>query len=238
MIRQYEKARSLRLRGYSYNEIQKLLGIPKSTQSGWFKKLVLSKEAKERILSRVSQGVLNGLVKRNKAQTHIAKERSKQILNNAKRDIKNLSTRDLFNISLALYWAEGYKRVIKLNGREVTHHPISFTNSDPKMISLFVIFLKKFMDIKDDKIRLSLRLFDRSCEQKVKKYWLQVTKLSYKNFDKVSYVLSKSSQRKRPFNRLPYGTMQVRVGDTLKFYKLMGWMEGLQEGLAHLKEKH
>ena len=72
-----EKALGFRLKGYSYNEINRFLSIPKATLSSWFHDLVLSPEAQKRIASRVSQGVLNGLVRRNKMQTPLAQQRAR-----------------------------------------------------------------------------------------------------------------------------------------------------------------
>jgi hypothetical protein len=60
-------------------------------------------------------------------------------------------------------------------------------------------------------------------------FWVKITALDSSHFDKITYIISKSSQGKRPFNQLPYGTIQVRVNSTEKFHQLMGWIEGLKE---------
>ena len=33
---------------------------------------------------------------------------------------------------------------------------------------------------------------------------------------------------KRPFNRLPFGVIQVRISNTNLFHKIMGWIEGVR----------
>ncbi len=230
----YEKAKQLRSQGYSYNEIYKILGVPKSTQSGWFKDFPLSEEARTRINKKVEVGVLNGLVKRNKAQTLIAQERNNNIFLQAKDSIKNFLLKDLFFVGVALYWAEGYKRPVKIGGREVTHHSISFTNSDGEMIKFFMLFLRKCLEIEESRIRLNLRLFDRKQEKQAIFYWLNVTGLKRESLGKISYVKSLSSQSKRQFNRLPFGTIAVRVSDTKKFHQLIGFIAGVKGKLADL----
>ena len=131
-----EQALKLRLVGKSYNEITRLLEVPKSTLSGWFTGLVLPTHAQERLQKRVAEGSFRGLMKRNKNQTHLARERMRIIRNEGRDDIKFISKNELKMIGLALYWAEGYKRLIKKNGREVTYHPVSLSNSDPELIQI------------------------------------------------------------------------------------------------------
>ena len=59
--------------------------------------------------------------------------------------------------------------------------------------------------------------------------WQKITGLPEKNFGKIYYGISKSSQGKRPFTRLPYGTILIRVNSTNLFHRIMGWIEGLSE---------
>ena len=60
-------------------------------------------------------------------------------------EIKKLSKQDLLLLGASLYWAEGYKKAIIKNGQERSYHAISFSNSDPAMIKIFIEFLKKIL---------------------------------------------------------------------------------------------
>lgn len=231
-----QKSISLRLKGFSYNEINRGLHIPKSTLSNWLSDIVLPDKAKERIAGRVSQGVLNGLIKRNKAQTAIALGRAEKIKKDAKSEIVSFSKRDLLLIGTALYWAEGYKRVKVVKGVEKVNHSISLTNSDPDIIRLFISFLLNVLDVQIEKISVDIRMFEHQKEADVLLYWQRITGLPKSQFNKPQYPISKSSMGKRPFNRLPFGTIQIRVGDTPKFYKIMGWIEALRN-LANFVKK-
>ena len=142
-----KRALALRLNGRSYNEINRLLKIPKSTLSSWFSTLDLPEKAKQRITSRVAQGTLNGLVRRNKLQTVLARERAERIKQESGKDIKKLTESDLRLICAVLYWAEGYKRLKVRGGRILTNHVVSLTNSDPAIVATFITFLKKIQCI-------------------------------------------------------------------------------------------
>lgn len=224
-----QNALKLRLSGKSYNEISSILKIPKSTLSNWFTGLKLSTKAQKRIASRVYQGTLHGLIKRNKQQTHLAIQRARKIRACAEREIKNLSFNELKLIGAALYWAEGYKRSIMRNGRELTYHSVALTNSDPKLITIFLKFLREVCDVADKQIKAEIRIYEHMSEQNLFSFWQKITKLPKENFGKTYYGISKSSQGKRPFNRLPYGTVLIRVNNTNLFHKIMGWIEGLAE---------
>ena len=235
MISLYEKALALRREGQSYNEINKKLGIPKSTLSSWLAKVKLSKKSAERLRRRVAMGTLHGLVKRNKEQTVLAQKRAKDIRTEAIREIPVLSKRDLLLIGTALYWAEGYKRLKVIGGREVTAHPTALTNSDPEIVSTFVTFLKEVLGVVEEKIVVEMRLFKHIDPDEAIAYWMDATKLPRSQFRKPLYPVSSASRGKRPKNRLPYGTVQVIVSDTKLFYRVMGFIDGLKDGLTSLK---
>lgn len=229
MRRDKQKALDLRLKGLSYNEISQRLGISKSTLSGWFSGLSLSTRAQNRIKKRVAEGSLRGLIKKNLKQTHEARKRATVIRKNAARQIKKISKKELRLLGTAIYWGEGYKKSVVKNGKERTFHVISLSNSDPVMIRLFIKFLKDILDVPHEKIRANVRIFEHLNEKKTLHYWQIVTGLPKKSFRKFYYGISKSSLGKRPYNRLPYGTIQIVVGDTKNFYKIMGWIDGIKK---------
>ncbi len=219
----------LRLSGKSYSEIQKVLKrVSKSTLSEWLKDIILSDLAKNKILKRSKEKSFQGLLKRNKNQTTLAIKRRDKIRKLATLEIKDISSKDLFFIGLALYWAEGYKQPIRKNGREVTYHPISLTNSDPNLIKIFLRFLREFCKVPEEKIKIGLRIFKHLNEKEVISFWTKITGIPEKNFQKTYLGISKSSMGKRPYNRLPYGIIQIRINDTNLFHKIMGWIEGIK----------
>jgi len=231
MIKRKDKtiALKLRLSGKSYSEITEALGVPKSTLSGWFSQLELSEKARSRILKRTKQKSLEGLLKRNKNQTKLALKRKLTIQLKAAREIKNISHQNLLFIGISLYWAEGYKRPIIKNSREATYHPVSLTNSDPELIKIYLRFLREICGVPEGRIKADIRIFEHQNEDYLLNFWSKITGIKKEKFGKVYYGISKSSLNKRPFNRLQYGTIQVRVNDTKLFHRIMGWIEGIKK---------
>lgn len=228
------KALKLRLAGNSYNEIQKHLGVPKSTQSGWFKELVLSDSAKARLSSRLRIGG-EVLIRRNKMQTVHAERRAREAQAQGRSRISDFSEHDLLMLGAALYWAEGYKRLSVRDGKQRMSHVISFLNTDPAMICAFIGFLRDCLEIPSERIYLTMRLYPHINELEARCYWSKVTGFSAHSFLRTTTMISAASKGKRPFNRLPYGTLRVSVNDTLKFHHLLGLIEGVKEKSCHAR---
>lgn len=80
----------------------------------------------------------------------------------------------------------------------------------------------------EDKFRVQLSLHDYNGEQKAIKYWSDITKISPNQFLKINYIVSKYSQKLRK-NKLPFGTIQIRICDVKLFHKIMGWIQGVSQ---------
>jgi hypothetical protein len=224
-----EQAIKLRLKGRSYSEIRDELDVPKSTLSGWLSKIVIRSEFKKRIMGRAHKKSLVGLLKRNVNQTNLAQRRARDTRTLASNEVELLFPRDLMVAGIALYWAEGYKRPVIRNGIERTYHVVSLTNSDPALVKIFLRFLREHCKVPNERIRANLRLFPHQNANAIIEFWQKETRILPDNFSKVTYPLSRASAGKRPFNRLEYGVIQVSVGDTALYHRIMGYIDGLQK---------
>lgn len=218
-----------RLKGHSYNEISKLLGVAKSTLSSWLKSLKLSEEAQLKIQNTYKAGYTKGLLKKSKEQTSLAQKQSLEIRTKSALSIKKLSNADLKLIGVALYWGEGYKKLKTINNIQKTWHPLSLSNADPKLIKAYVKFLKVICKIPNEKIRCGVRVYKHQDSQKIITSWSKITGLPIKNFTKPYVGISKSSLSKKDFNTLPLGTIRIDVYDTKLFYTVMGWLDGINK---------
>lgn len=223
------KALKLRLSGKSYGEIKTLLGIPKATLSGWFNGLELPEKAKERLSQRVYQKSVAAILRHNHAQTQIAQENAHRIRNISKAEIAsaNLDNRGLLMIGASLYWAEGYKRPKMVNGKIKTNHPVSLSNSDPGLVKIFLKFLREVCNVPEEKITGEIRVYEHHNKAYLLNFWNKATNISFNRLKTIKNGVSISSQRLRPYNILPYGTIQVRVNSTQLYHRIMGWIEGL-----------
>lgn len=221
------KAYKLRVAGKSYSEIKKLLGIPKATLSGWFKELELPEKARERLTQRAYRKSMAAILKHNHAQTHIAQQNARNIRNCARSEIINLTDKDLLMLGISLYWAEGYKRPKVVKGKIKTSHPVSLSNSDPGLVKIFLRFLREVCNINEEKIKGQIRVYEHHNEAYLLNFWSQTTNIPFERLETYKNGVSISSQRRRPYNILPYGTIQIRVNSTQLYHKIMGWIEGL-----------
>ncbi len=224
-----EQALKLRLGGKSYTEIQRAIGVSKSTLSGWLAQVILSAKLKQEIEARARPKSLAGLLKHNRGQTIKAKSRMLETRRQAAIEIKMLTQKDLLLIGAALYWAEGYKRSKIKNDKEITNHPVSLTNSDPKLVQIFLRFLREYCRVPEESIRADIRIYEHQNAEYLLDYWSSITRIRKEKFGKLYYGISKSSMGKRPFNRLPYGTIQIRVNNTPLFHQIMGWIAGIEK---------
>ena len=107
-----DSAIKLRQRGFSIGEIERRLGIPRSTLSGWLKNIKLTAEQKEKLLQKWKNGLIKarqGAVVWHNAQKA---ERIKEAEKSAKETLKNINLNDKNILELALaflYLGEGSK---------------------------------------------------------------------------------------------------------------------------------
>jgi transcriptional regulator with XRE-family HTH domain len=129
-----EKAIALRRAGLSYTEILKQIRIAKSTLSEWLHSVSLSEYQKQRLTGKKLAAIQKGAdAKRN--QRLIITEK---IMATAAKEIDTVSEREFWFMGIMLYWAEGSKEKAYISGSP----KMRFSNTDPNMIRLFLLWLK------------------------------------------------------------------------------------------------
>lgn len=208
---------SLLKAGYSYSQIQKELQVSKGTINFWFKSL----DSKDQILVKRFR-----LQNWKKSYKDFADKKKKKTLgqeliiqDKAARRINSVSLRELFLIGIALYWGEGTKS---------NRWGLQFSNSDPEMISLMMKFFRQVCGVKEEKFYMQMILHKNIKEKKALDYWSKVAKIPKNQFKKACFSLSRSSKKIRRKNKLPYGTLQIRVHDKILTHKIYGYLKGLK----------
>lgn len=219
-----ERAFSLRLLGYSYSRIQKTLGLKsKGTLSLWLKDLALTEKAKSLLEKNNQRAHDRGLFAFNANRTKSIIVENKKFIEEGSHLIEKLDHKGLLIIGVILYWAEGTKS-------EKCNQGLSFSNSDPMMISYFVKFLEESLKINKEKITGGIHVYPNSDVKQAKKYWSKITGIPEEKFYIITQV-SMSSQGKRPYNKLPHGTAVIRVSGRKYFYQMKGMIEGIKNKL-------
>jgi hypothetical protein len=216
-------AAELRKSGKSYSQISAVLKIPKGTLSLWLKDIKLSNNAQAKIQLRTKLAI-SKLIIRNKQKTVISEKRHAQIYKLGKKEAKKLLKDPLFLAGTSLYWAEGYKR-----GAEGSKwKSVDFANSDSQMIQIMILFFTKFLNLKKTEIKIQIMLHDKKMVEEAVNFWHNITGVPKTNFIKTCYSLSSASLQKQK-KKLQYGTIHLRVNDVNRFFRLIGWIDGLKE---------
>ncbi|MFA4998614.1 MAG: hypothetical protein WC514_01205 [Candidatus Paceibacterota bacterium] len=217
----HQEAVKLRLAGKSYNEIARALDVSKGSLSLWFKNLELTVAAKKLLEDKIRLARERGLFKNNRRRTQSIKIENQRVRQTTAKEIRPFSRKDLLLIGAALYWAEGYNR------QENASSPyVSFGNSDPNMVALFLRFLREVMGISGDKMRPIIQVHQNVNIKSAISFWAKISNIPQERF-RVTYQISRASKGRRPHNSLPYGTFKINVSSRKNFFRIKGWIDGL-----------
>lgn len=192
-----KEAERLRRLGFSYREISESIKIAKSTASLWTGHIKLSKKAKTRLLKNSLIGLNNSIKTKHNLKSHVTDEINKRTLKEVKKI--NYSNNIYKLLCSMLYWAEGSKQATT----------VTFINSDPKMIAIFLFLLRKSFNTDDHKFKALIHIHEYHDELLLKKYWSKVTKIPITNFYK-SYKKPHTKKRIKPGYK---GSISIRYHD-------------------------
>lgn len=213
-----EKAINLRKKGMSVRDITNKVNAAKSSVSRWVRDVKLTKKQKKHLKEKShSQFVIE---KRRKTRIKNEKQKRQKIINKAKKEINNISEKELFLIGISLYWGEGGKTQRGL---------VRLTNSDSRLIKVMMKFFRDICEVPEDKFRGHIHLHPHLNKNKAENYWSNISGIPKKQFFKTSQQHNKSSKNKK--DSLPLGTFTIYVCDTELFLKIKGWTEGLVENI-------
>lgn len=206
-----DQAFALRNKLFSYSEINRRLGIPKSTLSYWFRNYSASKKVK-RILIIKSQ---NQAIPRLRALSYMNKLRWKKIhertRQSARVEYSKLARKSLFFFGLALYWGEGDKKI--------DNSIVRLSNSDPELLRAFVIFLLHICMVSPDKIKAWLLYYPDLDEMKCKDFWGNKLNIPLSRF-----LASQLVRGKKRREQLSHGVCTVQVCSRELKEKIFEWI--------------
>ena len=204
----------MRRNGLSYGEILLKVPVSKGTISDWCKDIVLSDEHNARLLAKKLLGQRKGSIvaaqnKRAKRINH-----TREIFNEAIKEIGILSVRDRFIFGIALYAGEG----TKFDGKG------GFVNSNPTYIRFMSSWFQEFCSISLKDMRCSIWLHEENIEAEAKKYWSEVSGVPLKQFHKTYFVKNKLHSQKVRKNVHTHGVVSIKFYKSNTQRKIMGWI--------------
>jgi hypothetical protein len=126
-----------------------------------------------------------------------------------------MSERDLFIAGIALYAGEGTKG----EGRGV-----GFTNTDPRMVALFLAWLRTFFEIDESRLRVRLYLHEGLDLAAAKGFWSDVTNIPIGQFNRPYRAKPDSAIRRA---KHPMGCVGVVYSRRLTHRMVVGLVEAL-----------
>jgi len=158
-----DKARKLRKNGKSFREISEELEVSKSTASLWARDEKMSAQGQIRFSNLIEFSHLKARkILFNKQEKYLKElDANCDVL----RDVSHYTRNDLKVFLALLYWGEGAKAERRL----------SFINSDPDMIFIYLKLLRSSFNIKEDKLRASLHLHSYHNQSEMVSFWSKVT---------------------------------------------------------------
>lgn len=217
------KAIKLRKDGKSYSEILKYIPVAKSTLSLWLRSVNLSKRQKQNLTLKKLQAAWRGgeAKKRNRI------ERSKIIIDQAKMEIGKITDRDAWIAGLMLYWAEGSKQ--KETNISV---PVKFSNSDPIMLSFFIMWLKKYLKVSDNELVFEMFIHENHKDKKNDfiHYWSKTLDYPVSKFDRIYYKKHILKTKRKNIEDNYHGQLAILVKRSTDLNrKIIGWIEGFNK---------
>lgn len=206
-------------KGLSIKELSNRFGLAKSTVSNWCKDLQLSEEQIRRLIQNSKVGATLGRLKGAKIQ----RERKINLINKYKLEgisrLKNLTGEEKFLAGLGIYWGEGLKKDTRAG----------FSNSDPNLVRFMITWFKTNFDLSfnDFSCQVGINKIHKLREEKVKKYWSEVTGILLSNFTKTSFKKTNNVKIYENFDD-HFGTLRVLIRQPARiYYRIIGLLEGL-----------
>jgi hypothetical protein len=150
---------------------------------------------------------------------------SSDFVSKAENEIGAMTKRELWLIGTALYWAEGSKEKEYSPGEGV-----KFSNSDAKMIRLFLKWLTDICKIPKNQIGFEIYVHNNYKSElgRFKEFWSKETGFPIDLFNTVYFKKNKINSKRKNIGDLYFGLLRVKVfkSSTLN-RKIQGWIKGI-----------
>ena len=222
------RARELRLQGLGYEEIVAQLAVSKSSVSLWVRDLprpprVSPKRHAERTSDRMHRYWT--------AERPVRAARRAAAVAAAAASVGDLADREILIAGAIAYWCEGTKNKPHRRVDRVT-----FANSDPDLVSFFLLFLDT-VGIPRSDLAFQLQIHDTADVRSAERFWLTLTGARPEQFGK-TYLKQHNPQTKRKNTGDRYhGCLRVDVRQSCALYRrITGWVAAAT-GMADAPEQ-
>lgn len=202
-----ERARDLRAEAWTLQEIATELGVAKSSVSLWVRDVEFTPKPRENANYGGRRRGPNVLARRRE-------EEVRRLAEEGRARVGRLSDRDLFIAGIALYAGEGSK----------TDGEVRFANSDPRMIVLFLAWLRRFFAVDEARLRIRLYLHQGLDLEAANRFWSELTDIPLHRFRTPYRAVPDPSIRR---SKHPMGCPSVCLGGVRTHREVMGLVGAL-----------
>ena len=214
-----EKALALRKKEMSYSQIKSILGINKSTLSGWLKDYPLSKARVDALRGKNEKRIerYRGTMKNKKDK------RLNGFYLEEKAKIFPLTKRDFFIAGLFLYWVEGSKTISTT---------VCVSNTDPSISNFFIDWALKHLKVPKEKINILLHLYNDMDINKEIEFWSRRLNIPKSQFKK-PYIKRSSIKSINYKGMFGHGTCNVRIYDARLSEKILMGIKAISDSYSN-----
>jgi len=117
-------------------------------------------------------------------------------------------------VGLTIWWTEGTKAYLDKRWENTWIRNVDVTNTNPKIIKLFLNFLRKDIGINENRLKAQLQIHEGDNKIKIENYWSKIINIPLKRFTK-TIIRPKGNKAGKSL-----GTCKVRYSDTPTYLKL------------------
>ncbi|MER7998046.1 hypothetical protein [Streptomyces sp. NPDC095613] len=210
-----ERARELRLKGLTYDQIQVELGCSKSSISLWVRDLPKPPRRTPEQASAIAKRGWEMTMRRREGERQHTREA-------AGAEIGDMTDRELFLLGVGLYWSEGTKAK--------PHRPqerISFINSDPDMIDVFLAWLD-LLGVSRDRLRFHVHVHESANVSAAEDFWAARVGVGKEELNKTTLKRHNPRTNRKNVGDDYHGCLNVRVLQSAELYRRVeGWWYGI-----------
>ncbi|MFJ4522887.1 hypothetical protein ACIP4Y_18355 [Streptomyces sp. NPDC088810] len=216
-----ERARELRLRGWTYDQIQVELGCSKSSISLWVRDLPRPERRDPSEQAKLAAR------KRWEHELAVRDEERQKTKAAAASEIGVMSARELFMSGVALYWAEGAK-----DKPYARRENVQFVNSDPGVIRIYLAWLD-LLEVERERLRYRLMIHATGDIETAKRYWADLVNVDASAFQRTTIKKHNPKTVRKNVGADYRGCLVVTVLRGAELYRrIEGWWTGMVDAAS------
>jgi len=134
------------------------------------------------------------------------------------KELKNKEDFRIFHIGIGLYLGEGDKK---------TNHAVKLANSDPKILKLFLRFLREICGVKESKIGFELNIFNDVNLKNALDFWMR--SVGFQRPQLKTLIVRESRGEGSYKKKSKYGTLSAYVTNVKLKSLINKWCEEVEE---------